>query len=140
MAKRFLRFRHLFMIGGTFIVMLYLFLSDPNGGNLTVPFLAKLATPVIAVWFAHLARRALFDYADMASILRKAKETATGAGLVFLGICLVIFGLLGLFGSQVYAQDVNTYIPTQAVKYVPVLRTEQIAYWSIHPKANTLLV
>ncbi len=140
MIKRMLRFRHIFMIGGTFIVMLYLFLSDPNGGNLTIPFFAKLATPIIAVWFAHLARKALFDYLDMSAVLRKAKETATGAGLVFLGICIVIFGLLGLFGSQVYAQDVKTYVPTQAIKYVPVLKTEQASNWANHPKAITLLV
>ena len=127
------RFRHLFMIGGTAIVLLYLFLSDPNGGNLTIPFIAKLATPVIAVWFAHLGRKALFDYLDMHVILKKARETATGAGLVFVGVCIIIYGLLGLFGSQVYAQEVTTYVPKNALIYVPTVKAEQETYWSKHP-------
>lgn len=134
------RFRNLFMVGGTFIILVYLYISDPNGGDLTLPFIAKLATPVIAVWFAHLARKALFDYADMYQLVKKARETATGAGLAFLGLCIVIFGLLSLFGSQVYAQDVKTYIPQQAIQHLPTLKAEQVAYWSSHPKPLTLLV
>jgi len=131
---KYFRHRNFALVGGTLIVMLYLFMSDPNGGNLTIPFIAKLATPVIAVLFAHLARKALFDYLDMGVLYRKAKETATGAGLAFVGLCIVIFGLLTLFGSQVYAQDVRTYIPAQAAIHLPTLRSEQVSLWSDHPK------
>lgn len=137
--KDLFRFRNVFTAGGTLLIMVYLFLSDPNGGNLTIPFLAKLATPVIAVLFAHWARKALFDYLDMGVLYRKAKETATGAGLAFIGLCIVIFGLLSLFGSQVYAQDVRTYIPAQAAIHLPVLRSEQVNLWSAHPKLPTSL-
>ena len=138
--KDHLRFRNVFMIGGTLIVMVYLYLSDPNGGNMTIPFLAKLATPIVAVWFAHLARRALFDYADMDQLMKKARETATGAGLAFLGLCLIIYGLLSLFGSQVYAQPVETYIPQQAHQHLPTIQQEKNKVWPTHPKLNTLLV
>jgi hypothetical protein len=138
--KQHLRFRNIFMIGGTLIVMIYLYLSDPNGGNLTIPFLAKLATPIVAVWFAHLARRALFDYADMEALMKKARETATGAGLAFLGLCLIIYGLLSLFGSQVYAQPVATYIPEQAKIHLNTLQLEKDKVWTTHPKPHTLLV
>ena len=138
--KDHLRFRNVFMIGGTLIVMVYLYLSDPNGGNMTIPFLAKLATPVVAVWFAHLARRALFDYADMEALMKKARETATGAGLTFLGLCLIIYGLLGLFGSQVYAQPIVTYIPEQAQQHLPTLQLEKNKLWATHPKPHTLAV
>lgn len=138
--KNLFRFRNLFTIGGTFIIIVYLYLSDPNGGDLTLPFIAKLATPVVAVFFAHWARKALFDYLDMGQLYKKAKETATGAGLAFLGLCIVIFGLLSLFGSQVYAQDVRTYIPEQAVQHLPTLKQEQVTYWTNHPKQSTLLV
>lgn len=138
--KEYLRFRNVFMIGGTIIVMLYLFISDPNGGNMTIPFLAKLATPIVAVWFAHLARRALFDYADMELLLKKARETATGAGLSFLGLCVIIYGLLSLFGSQVYAQPVATYIPKQAQEHLPTVQLEKDRVWAQHPKPHTLLV
>jgi hypothetical protein len=138
--KEHLRFRNVFMIGGTIIVMLYLFISDPNGGNMTIPFLAKLATPIVAVWFAHLARRALFDYADMESLLKKARETATGAGLTFLGLCLIIYGLLSLFGSQVYAQPFSTYIPQQAQEHLVTVQQEKDKLWATHPKLHTLVV
>jgi len=138
--KEHLRFRNVFMIGGTIIVMLYLFISDPNGGNMTIPFLAKLATPIVAVWFAHLARRALFDYADMEQLMKKARETATGAGLTFLGLCLIIYGLLSLFGSQVYAQPVSTYIPQQAQEHLSTVQVEKDKLWATHPKLHTLVV
>lgn len=138
--KELFRFRNLMLVGGTLIIAAYLLVSDPNDGTLTLTFFAKLATPVIAVLFAHLARKALFDYLDMGLLFKKAKETATGAGLVFLGICIVIFGLLGLFGSQVYAQDVKTYIPQQAYTHVPTLVAEQKRLWHDHPKPGLLLV
>ena len=138
--NQYLRFRNIFMIGGTLIVLLYLFVSDPNGGNMTLPFLGKLATPIVAVWFAHLARRALFDYADMELLLKKARETATGAGLAFVGLCIIIYGLLGLFGSQVYAQSPETYIPKQAYQHLSTLQQEKDKVWATHPKPVTLLV
>lgn len=138
--KKAFRFRYVFMIGGTLAIVAYLLTTDPNGdAGLTLTFLAQLATPVIAVLFAHLARKALFDYLDMGEIFAKAKQTATGAGLTFLGICIVIFGLLGLFGSQVYAQDVTTYIPQGAYTYVPVVKQEQAVLFSSHPKPGSLL-
>lgn len=128
------RFRNLVTLGGTLVVMFYIWFSDPNGGDLTIPFIAKLATPIVAVFFAHWARKALFDYLNMGEIYQKAMNTATGAGLVFLGVCIVIFGLLGLFGSQVYAQDTRIYIPQQAYQYLPMLQQEQQRLWPQHPK------
>lgn len=136
--KQWFRLRKMVLWGGSLLVVLYLVVSDPNDGQLTIPFLAKLATPIIAVWFAHIARKALFDYLDMALLAKKARETATGSGLVFLGICIVIFGLLGLFGSQVYAQDVVTYIPPQAQQYLPLVQAEKDQLWTNHPKQGPL--
>lgn len=137
--KQWFRLRKVILIGGSLLIVAYLFLSDPNDGELTIPFLAKLATPIIAVWFAHIARKALFDYIDLQAIAKKARETATGSGLVFLGVCIVIFGLLGLFGSQVYAQDVHTYIPPQAQQHLPILQQEKDKYWPLHPKQQPLV-
>lgn len=82
------------------MVLGLLMFSDPNGGSLTFILATQLATPVIAVWFAHLARVALFDYLDLQELINKAKESAVGAGVVFAGISLIIYGLLGLFGAQ----------------------------------------
>lgn len=133
------RFRNLLIVGGSFVVMLYLLYSDPNGGNSTLNFIAQLATPIIAVLFAHLARKALFDYLDMGKLYEKARESATGAGLTFLGICVVLFGLLSMFGSKVYAQDVRTYIPPAALVHLPTLASEVDLYHPSHPKPISLL-
>ena len=135
-----LRKRNYILAGGSLLVMIFLFWSDPNGGAITATLAAQLATPVIAVWFAHLARKALFDYIDMRTLYNKAKESSIGAAIAFASVCLLIFALLGLFGGQVRAQDVTTYIPVQAHMYIPVLRAEQQALWVNHPKPGILLV
>lgn len=132
--SKFLRFRNYILIGGTLLVIMFMWFSDPNGGALTTTLTAQLATPVVAVWFAHLARKALFDYIDLKELYEQAKSTAIGAAITFTGICLIIFGLLGLFGNQVRAQDVKSYIPTQVLTYIPILKVEQQALWVSHPK------
>lgn len=133
-----LRSRNLILVGGTLLVMLFMYYTDTSGGGMTATLAAQLATPVIAVWFAHLARKALFDWADMLELYNKAKESAVGAAIIFASMCAVLFALLGLFGNQVKAEvrtpSVTTYIPTQAHTYLPTLRSEQAAYWSAHPK------
>ena len=44
-------------------------------------------------------------------------------------IALVII----LLSSSLFAQNVKTYIPKQAPRYLPVLKTEQVKYWKDHP-------
>lgn len=132
--KKYLRPRNYTLVGGTLLVMLFLFWSDPNGGAITTTLAAQFATPVIAVWFAHLARKALFDYIDLHEIYIEAKKSAIGAAIVFAGMCAVIFALLGLFGNQVRAESVSSYIPKQAYIHVPTLKAEQITHWVTHPK------
>jgi len=134
--KEYLRPRNYLLVGGSVVIAAFLLYSDPNGGALTATLAAQLATPIIAVWFAHLARKALFDYADMGDLYEKAKESAIGSAIIFASMCAVIFGLLGLFGNQVRAQDVNTYIPQQAYVHLPVLRAEQQSLWVSHPKPS----
>lgn len=135
---KFLRPRNLLLGGGTLLIMGFLWFSDPNGGALTATLAAQLATPVVAVWFAHLARKALFDYIDLGELVAKARESSVGAAIIFASTCAVIFALLGLFGNQVRAQSVTTYIPEQARTHLPTLRAEQQALWVQHPKPGTL--
>ena len=132
--NRWLRHRNYVLVGGSVLVLLFLFLTDPNHGALTITYLGQLATPIIAVWFAFIARRALFDYVNVEMTFKEAMKTPVGAAIVFLGICLVTFGLLGLFGSSAHAQDVKTYVPEKAHIYLPIVRAEQKALWVDHPK------
>ncbi len=139
--KELFRFRNVFLVLGSVAIVAFMYVSDPNPGyGRTLVFLASLATPVVAVLFAHFARKALFDYLDMGQLYRKAKETATGSGLVFLGVCIVVFGLLGLFGTQVNAQEVRTVVPQAALVHLPTLKQEVTTYYPNHPKPTSLLV
>jgi hypothetical protein len=129
-----MRKRNYWLAGGSFLVLLFTYLTDPNGGALTVAWLQQLSMPVVAVWFAYLARKALFDYIDMGELLDKAKQSTVGAAISFLAICLVFFGLLGLFGNSARAQDVRTYIPPKAYTHLPTVIVEQQRLWPDHPK------
>jgi hypothetical protein len=93
--------RLLYLGGGSILAFLGLYLTDPDGGAITTLFGLQMATPVIAVWFAHLMRKALLNYedADMDNLFTRAKESATGAGLALLSMSIVIYGLLNLFGK-----------------------------------------
>lgn len=138
--KKLFRSRNLILIGGTLLVLAFMIWSDPNGGALTTTMAAQLATPVVAVWFAHLARKALFDYIDMETLYQEAKRTSIGAAIAFASICLLLFALLGLFGGQVKAaENVTTYIPKQAYIHVPTLKAEQQTHWVSHPKPISLV-
>lgn len=132
--RKYLRSRNYVLIGGSLLAVLFLYFTDPDHGAITVTFLGQLATPIIAVWFTYLARKALFDYIDAREMYLEAKRTPVGAAIVFLGICLVMFGLLGLFGSNAHAQNVNTFIPDKAYVYLPTVKAEQVVLWKDHPK------
>ena len=131
------RFRNILLIGGSLLTTGVLFFTDPNGGALTLAALIQLMTALIAVGFAHVARKGLFDYLDVKTLYEKAKQSATGAGLTFLGVCVVIYGLLGLFGGQVHAAEVDTLVPRNAYIYIPTLQDEKDKYWRDHPNLQT---
>lgn len=91
-----LRFRSLFLYFGSILLLLVLYLTDPsgNGAQTEYLFLATVIS-VLGVAFSQVTRKALFDYpeSDIQSLLGKAKETSTGAGLSVLGL-LIFFGML----------------------------------------------
>ncbi len=134
--RKYLRIRNYLLVGGSLCVLLFNYLTDPNDGALTAVWLAQLASPVVAVWFAFLAKEALFDYIEMTELFEKARESAVGSAMIFIGVCIVIFGLLGLFGTSAKAQDVTTYIPDGAHLYLPLVVTEQQRLWPDHPKGT----
>ena len=132
--RNFFRKRNYILIGGSLFVLLFQFFTDPNGGAITATWLGQLATPIVAVWFSYLASTAIFDSFDIGELYSKAKQSAVGAALMFVGVCIVVFGLLGLFGSSARAQGVTTYIPAKAHVYLPIVQAEQYRLWPEHPK------
>lgn len=134
------RFRHLFLIGGSALVLAALYLTDPDQGITTGMLLLSLVAPILAVGFAHLARKALHDYpeADARQLFKKAGEDPVGAGLALVALAIVAYGLLALFGGAARAQDVRTYIPPAAEAYRITLKTEQAQHWREHPLPELL--
>jgi hypothetical protein len=72
-------------------------LTDVDNGASTAIWFLSAGTLIIAVALTHISRRGLFDYIDMEEYAKKASETPLGSAIVFLGICVVTNGLLGLF-------------------------------------------
>ncbi len=134
------RFRHLFMLGGSAVVLAALFATDPDHGITTGMLLLSLVTPLLAVGFVHMARKALHDYpeADARNLFRKAGEDPIGAGLALVALAIIAYGLMGLFGGVARAQDVRTYIPERADYWRLTLKVEQIKGWPDHPKPELL--
>ena len=119
-----MRFRYVFMGFGSAAILGALLATDPDKGLMTGMLVMALATPVLAVAFAHLARRGLFDYLDLQKVAENAGHAPVGSGLVFLGVCIVIAALLGLFGRSAQAA-----VPPQAHQYLPVLSAELTRTW-----------
>ena len=120
-----LRFRNLFVFGGTAVVVAALLLSDPDQGLSTGMLLLSAASGLIAVALAHLGRKALHDYpeADARTLFRKAGEHPIGAGLALIALAIVLSGLLGLFGSA------RAQVPERALQYLPTVAAETRTHW-----------
>ena len=100
------RFRTRFLLVGCTLVLAALLLTDPDRGLSTGMLLLALVVPLLAVAFAHVARKALHDYpeADMRSLFAKAGESPIGAGLALVALAILASALLGLFGRSAHAQ------------------------------------
>ena len=124
------RFRNLFLLMGSALVMAVLMATDPDEGLLTGFWALSIAKGIVAVAFAHLARKALADYpeADMRTLFRLARGSSTGAGLALIAQAIIILGLLFLFGGNARAD-----VPERAKQYLPMLKAEQTARWPDHP-------
>ena len=125
-----MRQRTRFLLGGSLVILAALFATDPDNGISTAMLLLGLATPVIAVAFAHFARKALFDYpeSDVRTLFSRARTGSTGAGLALVAIAIVVYGLLALFGRAAHAQ-----VPQAAHQHLPTLSAEIRTHWPDHP-------
>lgn len=130
-TRRTLRRRHSILLGGSVAVLVTLLATDPARGVTTGLLVMSTAVGLLAVLFAHLARKALHDYpeADMRKLFGKAGEHPIGAGLALIALAIVSSALLGLFGRAAHAAE----IPPQALPYLPTLRAEVQAQWPAHP-------
>lgn len=131
-----MRFRHMFLLGGSALVLAALFATDPDSGISTAMLLLGLVTPLLAVGFVHLARKALHDYpeADARRLFARAREHPIGAGLALIALAIVTNGLLGLFGNVARAGD----LPGHSAQYLPMVQQAKNTHWPDHPAPYVL--
>ena len=95
-----------------------------------------LSWSAICVALAHAARTALFDYARGSRAWRKSLESPIGAGLSFLGLCVLTGALFLGLSSFARAQDVRTTVPAPAHGLAPLVVSEIEAHWSATPRRS----
>ena len=97
-----------------------------------------LAWSCLCVGLAHSARTALFDYARGRQAWEESLKSPIGAGLSFLGLCIVTAVLfLGLIGFA-RAEPVQTYVPAAAQRLAPLALQEIEARWPGMPSRSYL--
>ena len=56
--------------------------------------LYSLSAMLVIVAMTHVIRRVLFHYVDMELLALIAQHSATGAGLTFVGVCIVLASII----------------------------------------------
>lgn len=115
-------------------VVVWYWLTDPNGGAETLARVQWLSWIVVIAGPVYLLRRAFHDEARSGEAYRRALESPTGAGLVFLGLALLTGMLFLAFAGRAAAAE----LPPGAVKYLPALAAEQQAHWPDAPIRSAL--
>lgn len=104
-----LRFSRLFIGLGSLIVIIAMFLTDPDsgliqglpfGGN-TVTYLLFVASSIVGIGILYLSVRACFDYVDPEELYKKIKTEPLAASLFVVarsiyavGIAIVIYAFV----------------------------------------------
>jgi hypothetical protein len=129
--KSLFRYRSVFLFGGAVAAAVASLYSDPDHGWATALGGLAILQGLWAVTASHWARKALMDYpeADMRKLFRRAGDEPTGAGLALVAIAIILFGLMMVFSPRAHAAD----LPAGAIKYMPVLKAEQMRLWPDHP-------
>ena len=121
----FARFAGVFIVA-TLLVAVSAPLADLVGEPAYAPWLLFAGLALYGVGLSHILRRVLFPYIDLKSFSESARHEPTGAGLVFVGVCLVLSAFVSLMGNVVHADE----FPSNAKLYLPMLKAEQQAYWA----------
>lgn len=110
------------------------------------PLARALHRPELAPWLmfaglalygaalSHVLRRVFFPYVDLKVVALEARKGSTGAGLVFLGVCIVLAVVLAMMTSVARADP----LPERARQYIPILKAEQQSYWADMPRPAVL--
>lgn len=96
--------------------------TDPDGGAQTIQRLQYLSWAIVAAGPVYVLRRAFFPEARSKDAYRHAMTSGTGAGLVFLGLAIVVAAFFLALTGRAMAQSST---------YIPLLRAELAAHWQV---------
>lgn len=91
-----MRFRHIYTIFGSILVLALWLVTDPDLGIITelsygastIATLVILTKALLYVTLLHYSRKALFDYLDLQEYFIKAKEDPKAAGLAMIALSI----------------------------------------------------
>jgi hypothetical protein len=116
-------------------VILWYFATDPNGGEETQGRLQHLAWLLAGVpLIVYALRRAFAESLRGRELAELIRQGNIAAGLAYLGLCL----LTGLLFISVANFARANEPPAAARLLLPVLKSEQMAYWPDHPSPSVL--
>ncbi len=122
------------------VIVIALNSFGPSGWREPLERLLWLSWSALCIALTHSARKALFDYAHGRQAWIKAIEHPVGAGLAFLGLCIVsavlFFGLISF--ARAAPVDVQTYVPLNAQRLAPVATAEIERTWPSMPLRSYL--
>jgi hypothetical protein len=116
------------------MVLGWLASTDGFGGQETVVWMQSLLKGVFVLSLAYVSRRILCDGANARELLNASAKHPVGAGLSFLGVCLLTGLLVLAWSGHVRAED----LPPGARMYGPVLKREMSAHWQGMPLPSAL--
>ena len=96
----------------------------PDGWRDPLVRIQWIAWSAVALVLTHSARTALFDYARASQAWFESLKSPTGAGLSFLGLCILTAALFLGLSSFANAQDVRTHVPDRAQAMAPMIWAE----------------
>ena len=138
-----MRLRTIFTAGGSIAILALLLILDPDSGlgiklfsPSTMVLVLKILSGIMLVSCAFWAKKALMDYpeADMRTLFKQALAGNVSAGLALIAHAIIFCALIYVFSSSAHAQP----LPPNAVTYAPILKAEQVRFWSDHPKPSLL--
>lgn len=115
-------------------VVLWFLTTDPDGGAQLKTQLQTLLGAIVAAPVVYLLRRALMDRVRSWEAAKRAMESPIGAGLVFIGLCL----LTGLLFLAIAPRALAASLPPGAVQNLPILKAEIRAAWPALPLPSVL--
>lgn len=120
------------------VVAAVLFFSSPYvAGLLAVPEVQTYGTLMSFLFggfaVSHVARRLLFPSVPLSRTADDARKHPIGAGLVFLGVCIVLAAIV-LASRPVQAAE----LPARATALLPVLKAHQAGSWPDMPMPSVL--